>query len=182
LYRLWLTRFLIATCALLLLPISCTDLGPETNAGRIVWNTSIDRIAHGDDSLTVVRKLGPPSAINSGISPGDAPVAFNGCTLYYTSGSHAGLMIVIWRQPSSWGVGARYISAGPPYAGTTREGIGLGSTRDEVHRAFGPASESGHSTDWYIGTVNRTMVAYNDSGKVTYIVLTDPEGQGVRTD
>jgi hypothetical protein len=176
-------RFLIAGCLLILMPLNCTDLGPESDAGRIVWNTSIERILHGDDSLTVVRKLGPPNAITSGLLPGDAPVAFPGCTLHYTSGSHAGLMIVIWRQPSSsWGLGARYISAGPPYTGTTKEGIGLGSTREEVHRAFGPPTESGHSIDWYIGPVNRTMVAYNDSSRVTYIVLTDPEGQGVRTD
>ena len=157
---------IIGMLAFLCQAFACTDLGTEPPVNVIVWNSSVDGVRLGDDSATVIRKLGPANYITIG--------DFAGYILFYSSGPHAGLSVTIWTRQTTWGIGTRSIGVSAPYAGTTKDGIGLGSTQEQVRGIIGSPTRSLDSQDEYLEDAQRTIVRYTN-GKITSIVLIDPE-------
>ena len=130
---------------------------PDPDEGRIVINQSIDGIQFGDDTLTVIRKLGPP---NRSYANGPEHVGF-----WYVQGPHATMFISINLNPTSHS-GVEYIDITSPYAGKTSTGIALGSKRDEAWSKLGKPGSSEEYTlgwrDWYYSGTNQTLVEYQN--------------------
>jgi hypothetical protein len=116
---------------------------PDPLFGRIIVNKSIDGVEMGDDTTTVIQKLGHPSFIGYGDFPG---VAFQ-----YSEGVHAGLSLVIF-DPFATPNGVTSISVLEPYQGRTSNGVGLGMDRNSVLARLGSPTDSSR-TD--AGQVNR---------------------------
>jgi outer membrane protein assembly factor BamE (lipoprotein component of BamABCDE complex) len=130
---------------------------PNPDEGRIVINQSIDGLTFGDDTLTVIKKLGPP---NRSSYNGPESVAF-----FYIQGRHATMYLSINLNPVSHG-GVNIIEVTSPYAGKTSAGIGLGSKRQEVWSKIGkPSSSDTFQLGWYdsydSGT-NETLIEFQN--------------------
>jgi hypothetical protein len=127
-------------------------LGSQLNEGRIVWGKNIDGILIGDDSTTVIQKLGRPS----GIGLGD----FSGYIYEYYEGMFAGMSISISDDSTlglGFGVFAVHLQA--PYNGTTNEGIGIGTSREVAITSFGlPNKSEGLFDLWLFEKIGWTIV------------------------
>lgn len=101
----------------------------EVEKARIIMYESIEGIKLGDDSLSVIEKLGEPNHI-------EYP-NFNGYSLVYQRGSigNAEIIRVDLYPVDSASVVA--ISVDGSYSGKTEEGIGLGANREEVISKIG---------------------------------------------
>ncbi len=117
---------LVATAMFTLaLLCGCGLIDPADDA-RIIVAESIDDVRLGDDTTAVIRKLGRPDYIGLG--------DFAGVIYDYTTGAHAGMSVSIWYVTPK---GARSIGVSAPYTGTTRSGIGIGTTRSRVIEVLG---------------------------------------------
>lgn len=118
--------------------LGCDDGGEPYDYGRIIVLESIDGVRIGDDAPTVIRKLGQPSSIAQGDFPG---VRFE-----YREGEHASMNIVIY-EATATPSGVVGFAVWAPYAGKTREGVGIGSMRQDVLESLGQPSGHHISTD-----------------------------------
>ncbi len=103
---------------LLFSPACDKTVQPGQDAARIIIGESIDGVRIGDDSATVVQKLGTPSSI---IAP-----RFQGWTLGYDNGTHAGMGLLIRDIGRSSRMGVASVTVISPYTGKTSDGIGIG--------------------------------------------------------
>ncbi len=102
----------------------------EDDEARIIFGVSIDNVEIGDHAKAVRGKLGEPDEIVLG--------DFAGKIFSYTQGKYNGIQMMIHDDDEK---GVLFVSIDPPYSGTTREGIGIGTSRSEVLEKFGqPAS------------------------------------------
>jgi hypothetical protein len=85
---------------------------------RIIMGKSIDGVEVGDSVATVVRKLGQPSEIIYG--------DFAGFIYNYKQGKFAGLSIMF---ADAFNNRVVRVLAEAPYSGTTKDGVGIGTTR-----------------------------------------------------
>jgi hypothetical protein len=140
-------RHLSSVCILMLAVFQACDktVQPGQDAARIVIDESIDGVRIGDDSATVVQKLGPPTSI---IVPRTPAWLFA-----YDSGTHAGMSLTIGNYARSRRLGVTSISVSAPYPGTTANGIGVG-----VDQAF-LLSRLGNPTDT-LPTLSGLLVRY----------------------
>ena len=98
--------------------------------GRIIPGKSIDSVYLGDTIDTVEKKLG-----SLGREPGWDEV-YGSEILDYIEGPHAGLMIFFGHSIFSIdAIESLFVKS--PYYGTTKEGIGIGSSLVSVHDFYG---------------------------------------------
>jgi hypothetical protein len=93
---------------------------------RIVWGEHIEGVRIGDDSATVVRKLGRPTVIR-----GDD---FEGGIFIYAEDTKYNLMWVAISKDAALGLGVIYLHVYEPYNGTTKDGVGIRTSRREALR------------------------------------------------
>ncbi|KAB2848493.1 MAG: T9SS type A sorting domain-containing protein [Ignavibacterium sp.] len=105
------------------------NLDFEVEKARIIMYESIEGIRLGDDSLSVIEKLGEPSHI-------EYP-NFNGYTLVYQRGAIGNVEIVRVDLYPVDSASVVAISVEGSYIGKTKEGVGLGTSRDEVISKIG---------------------------------------------
>lgn len=114
-------------CSLVLLLAGCSLYSSEPDeAARIIAGRSIEGIVVGDDSAAVVHRLGAPASVLTD--------AYGQTTLRYTQGEHAGLDVVLARDSS--GSRVHRVSVRAPYEGRSKEGVGVGTERDQVLDAW----------------------------------------------
>ncbi len=110
-----------------------TTLNFTVEEARIILGQSIDGVKAGDDSLTVIEKMGKPNSIY------DADL--NGYIFAYISDGnpHARLYIVLLIDPifTSSRTAVIFIEADYPYKGKTKEGVGIGMSRSDVLKLLG---------------------------------------------
>ena len=151
--------------------LNCTnDKSPiesEPEQPRIILGESIEGVSIGDDSLSVITKLGQPT----NIAIGD----FAGYILIFSEGKHALTQVVISTDPAL-GLGVTSVSVKPPYQGITEDSIGLGSEHSfviskigEPNRVFGDNS----SSDAYYYEKN-DFIFYYDNERVHAIGMVTP--------
>ena len=106
---------------------------------RVAWEGRVDGVSFGATQAEVRSTLGTPGGQTYDEVFGCLPIAD-----LYVDGEEAGLAVHYTRAPSGSLVAAmfelgtsRYLEL-RRYSGRSAEGIGLGSTRREVERAFGP--------------------------------------------
>ena len=111
--------------------ISCSKNPVKSEPeGRIVLGKSIDSVYLGDTMDTVEKKLGA-----QGREPGWDDV-YGPEILNYIEGPHVGLMIRFGHAIFSIdAVESLFVES--PYYGTTKEGIGIGSSLESVHDFYG---------------------------------------------
>jgi hypothetical protein len=132
-----LKRALCIVLLLLLLPsISCKDKGTEPTEeggiGIIVPGKGIEGINLGDSKDDVKQKLGTPS--EAGLADG----IYRSWLVYdYFEGPHAGLSVYFIEEDNTSYGPIDELVAVAPYSGKTREGIGLGTTLNDVHKIYG---------------------------------------------
>ena len=90
----------------------------EDDEARIIFGESIDNVEIGDNATAVRGKLGEPDEILRG--------DFAGKIFSYTQGKYNGIQMMIHDDDEK---GVVIVSIFPPYSGTTREGIGIGTSR-----------------------------------------------------
>lgn len=119
-----------------------TTMNFVVEEARIVMGKSVDGVKVGDSTGTVVRKLGQPSSIILGDFPG---------FMYeYTQSEHAGMFVTISTDSSFGGlVGVVYVKVVSPYSGTTKDGVGIGTSRDIARKFLGSPNSSGDNFDLY---------------------------------
>jgi outer membrane protein assembly factor BamE (lipoprotein component of BamABCDE complex) len=123
------TRIQYILIAVSLTILACSNgVQPDATLGRIVMYESVDGVALGEDTMSVIQKLGRPSSIGVGDFPG---VVFE-----YHEGVHATMSVVIY-NPSAIPSGVTSITVSSPYQGRTAEGVGLGMARDLVMATLG---------------------------------------------
>ena len=150
--------------------LACADLGPEEGEARLIPGVSVDGVRFGVSWEEVVQLLGEGYRIGST----DGAV-HSGYILGYRTGEHSGLSIYFpeWSEfGGAWGPVIR-IGIDESYTGKSREGVGIGSTREEMRAAFGdPESFSDHDgspyTDNYSMNGRKIVLEYS-LGKVRSI-------------
>lgn len=100
--------------------------GPEG-----VASARIDGVALGDTRERVEALLGEPDL--GGVADGLYRSWFQ---FSYLKGPHAGLTVLLLDEGQGFGP-VDVLEVAIPYDGRTKEGIGLGSTVEEVHAAYG---------------------------------------------
>ncbi|MCG6959647.1 T9SS type A sorting domain-containing protein [bacterium BMS3Abin03] len=106
---------------------SDTTLNYEVEKARIILYQSIDDVEEGDDSLTVINKLGEPNYIS------DADL--DGYIFHYYNES-IGLDLAITLYPTS-APKVVVIEADGIYSGKTKEGVNIGMYREETLKLLG---------------------------------------------
>jgi hypothetical protein len=133
--------FLILFCLIILLSGGCNSpLNQGNDDARIVLGKSIDKVEIGDDSTTVIRKLGEPDEI----AIGDYPGYF----YMYTQGKYTGIHVTIHDDDEK---GVQVVSARSPYSGVTDADIGIGTSRETVLQFLGNPD--------FVGQLNNDRVA-----------------------
>jgi len=145
------SNFTLALVTLLFF-LSCNQTTEPTGDGRIVWYEGIDGVQLGQDSSTVVHLLGDPSNIT--------PLDSLGISFEYLTGPHAGLVISVYPTPGPHGSGVHTVLAKAPFTGQTDKGIGIQSTRQQVHDRYGTPSDAREFFDWYIRDSIMTVLNY----------------------
>jgi hypothetical protein len=121
-------------------PVEPEEGGP----GVIVPGKSVEGINFGDLRETVEIKLGNPTSL------GWTDGLYRSWRMYaYQKGPHAGLIINFIDSGAIYGP-VDVINMEPPYAGKTKEGIGLGSPLREVHHVFGIPDTSLYWPDQHV--------------------------------
>lgn len=130
---------LVGFTSLLLTSCDLFDTGSNDSQdeGRIVVGKSIDSVEVADNTGAVVRKLGRPSEIIYG--------DFAGFIYEYKQGRFAGLSILFADAFNSRAVS---VSATAPYSGTTKEGVGIGTTKANLQRSLGLPDTNFVSANW----------------------------------
>ncbi|REL39260.1 hypothetical protein DYD21_04720 [Rhodohalobacter sp. SW132] len=151
-----------------LLFVSCsnpTDI-TDTDSARIVWGEHIEEVRIGDDSTTVVQKLGPPSYMIGG--------DFSGWTFYYTEDTDYHSMTIRISQDPALHPGVFSLEVWRPYDGTTEEGVGLEMRRKNALEYL-PQPDStqfrpgGDIFDSFFYEKNTFFTRYNEAEKMYMI-------------
>lgn len=163
------SRWLLASIpivALFLAFASCEDNGVEVvegGPGIIVPGKSVEGIKLGDSRETVEAKLGTPTSI------GWTDGLYRSWRMYaYQQGPHAGLIINFIDSGAAYGP-VDVINMEPPYAGKTKDGIGIGSPLSKVHQVYGSPDTSLQLppqqwvADFYCMNQKMFQVHYEDS-------------------
>jgi hypothetical protein len=150
---------------------ACDLAGEEANdEGRIVPGRSVDGVPLGADTLQARSALGLPNAVERG----------SGYVIYrYLQGRHAGFSIHFGMTEFRQHDGTTSFALSSPYGGRTREGVGIGSTRDAVMEAFGmpdfsSVGSSGFVHDRYESEDARTAFVYDAGDRVLNITMNGP--------
>jgi len=128
----------------------------DQEQSRIILGESIDGVKIGDNTKTVIDKLGQPDEILMG--------DFAGYIYNYKNGIHAGLGVSIL---SEQGKGVSSIGISKPYSGKTISGIGIGSSRENVIQLLGKPTQSGegaekgNTIDFYYYEKNKLRFVYS---------------------
>lgn len=132
-----LASLIVSVC--LLAESSCVSESDNERdfEARIVLGRSIDNVMIGDDSLTVVRKIGEPDTIVGDDFQG---VIFK----YFRDENPYSFMMILIAQNSNLVSGTRafLVEVQSPYSGETREGVGIGTLRDDALRLLGVPTSS----------------------------------------
>ncbi len=116
-----------------------TTINFEMEKARILLFKSIDGVKIGDDSLTVIQKLGEPDYIGQS---GDCDCYI----LQYYTGIHQGIDIFLIKGfvfDDMYSV--FHISGNEIYSGKSTEGIGIGTNREQVIKELGEAPSDYYS-------------------------------------
>lgn len=137
---------------------------------RIIPGVSFDGVALGDYEELAIEKIGEPDYIGHG---GDSSTMYK--IYYYDSGEYNGLRILFvlidpsvpYPEEAESGP-ANILSVYPPYSGTTKDGIGIGTSKDFVLQTWGePTSEDSSSENYsyHIYCLNeyRVFIGYQDN-------------------
>lgn len=161
---------------LLLILSGCGLFGTEkeeTNARISV--EGVDGVRFGDTLAEVRRKLGPPTTV--GYIDGSFRSWYHN---YYQSGPHAGLRIAFFvgfGEPDSL-IPADLFAVLPPFQGKTAEGIGIGSTTEELRNAWGEPELLRVPNDtlmyYCMGTRDATIVIEEDTVAFFYFGYNEP--------
>jgi hypothetical protein len=151
--------------------LNCTNaespIESEPESPRIILGESIEGVSIGDDSLSVIARLGRPTTILEG--------DFNGHIFVYDKGKHALTYVSISREPAL-GFGVISVRVEPPYQGITKDGIGIGSEHNFVISKIGQPdkiSEGASIVDKYFYQKNNFgFVYYNE--RVHSIIMIIP--------
>ncbi len=100
---------------------------------RIILGQSIEGVEIGDDSLTVINKLGEPDYVGEG--------DFDGYIFYYTKGSLSDTYVFISKD-RALGLGVIGVHVEGTYRGKTKHGITVNSGRDFVINVLGTPSKT----------------------------------------
>jgi hypothetical protein len=125
---------IIFLCFIFFVLFSCKDIPNQpienTDTSKIIFGKSIEGVFIGDDSLTVIQKLGQPTAIQDG--------DFNGYIFHYTEGKPklANIYVFVSKDPNL-GLGVIVITIESPYQGKSKDSIGIGSERNFVISKIG---------------------------------------------
>lgn len=123
---------LIVFCALTLSCNTSDSLENNFGDGRIIPGKSIDGVELGDSRETVILKLGE-SSTSGGLTDGIYRAWY---TDEYVKGPSAGLEVSYIELENQAGP-ADMIGVLSPYNGKTKEGIGIGSTFNDVRKIYG---------------------------------------------
>jgi hypothetical protein len=99
---------------------SPTQSKDDSDTSSIIFGKSIEGIEIGDDSITVIRKLGQPTQILDG--------DFNGYILVYAEGILNYTNVFI-SNDLTLGLGVIVVSIDGPFQGRSKDSIGIGSER-----------------------------------------------------
>ena len=100
----------------------------ERDISPFIFGKSIEGVEIGDDSITVIQKLGKPTRIEDG--------DFNGYIFYYVEGRLANTFVAV-SNDRALSLGVIGISVEGPYQGKSKDSIGIGSDRDFVISKLG---------------------------------------------
>lgn len=147
-----------------------STVGGREDAGRIVIGASVDGVPLGADTLSVRRILGRPNAIQR--DP-------RSIIYRYTRGEHAGFNVHFSIDQDRRVDERTVFTLAAPYAGRTREGIGIGTPRSSVGQHLGEADVSGTGTSGLIHDRYRTEGAetgflYDEDQRVLSITMNGP--------
>jgi hypothetical protein len=127
--------FRIVSIFILLSFFSCIDNEIESNGdggiGIIVLGKGIEGIILGDSKDVVEQKIGKPSV--KGWTDG---IYRSWLNYEYSEGPHAGLSINFIDNNNNYGP-VDELEVGSPYSGKTKDGIGIGSSLNNVHSIYG---------------------------------------------
>ena len=164
-------RFILSRlCIVCISLVVCTDNEEGNNQqsdSRIVWGKSIERVKIGDDSSSVIGILSEPDAIT-----GDD---FSGYIFNYTTGQSATMFISI-SEDSALGLGGIAVEVEAPYAGTTEEGIGIGTLREFAMLHHGEPIRVSGNTDIYTFADAAFYLVYDQTERVIRIQMSIPLG------
>lgn len=113
---------------------SCTNPTESREYPSIVWGQSIAGIKLGDDSLTVIKKIGKPTYSFEG--------DIDGSLLIYGEGSKYNHMEILVVKSHAPALGVTNISVYSPYSEKTKDGIGIGVTRNKALEILGQPNRS----------------------------------------
>ena len=123
---------IIFICSIFLAIYACKNIPTQSNentdTSRIVFGKSIEGVFIGDDSLTVIKKLGQPTYIQDG--------DFNGYIFNYTEGKLNFTYLFVSNDPAL-GLGVIGITVEGSYQGKSKDSIGIGSERNFVQSKIG---------------------------------------------
>lgn len=114
--------------------IACSNPTETQEDPRIVWGQSIAGIKLGDDSLTVIKKLGKPTYSQE--------ADIDGSLLIYGEGSKYNYMEILVVKSGAPHLGVNVIGVYSPYNGKTKDGIGIGVTRNKSLEILGQPNRS----------------------------------------
>jgi len=141
--------------------ISCSWKNPaNSELGRIIPFKSIDGVYLGDTIDTVEKKLGEPD----GGFTWDGPYG-GGQAYEYNKGFHAGLEVCF--------MGYDYVDSlivRAPYSGTTKEGIGIGSSLVSVHNFYGMPDKSHSYSNFRGESYYSNYAVFSITYKDNYII------------
>ena len=148
------------SCAFLLAFAGC-GLFELNHDDRIVIGKSIDGVEIYDSPAVVQNKLGKPASIALG--------DFAGFVYEYRHGALAGLNVLFVEFALPAHDQVVEVTARAPYSGTTRLGVGIGSSKAIVWMALGRPDAASVSTDWHrfgVRTFEGDIYLFNSSAFV----------------
>lgn len=139
--------FSILLIILTLSLFSCNDNGLNAlfEISRVVPGYGIDGVMLGDSSDDVEQKLGKDYQLGGGDGSDKTWIIYS-----YEKGEHKGLRVWFLEQFDSDGWGypgpVDNLEVDSTFTGKTRDGIGVGSTIEDVHKFFGNPKEIRYSS------------------------------------
>lgn len=130
--------FSIIVAGLTLSLFSCNDSGLNAlfENSRVVPGYGIDGVMLGDSSDEVEQKLGKDYQLGGGDGTGKTWILYT-----YEKGEHKGLRVWFLEQFDSNGRGypgpVDILEVDSTFTGKTRDGIGIGSSIEDVHKFYG---------------------------------------------
>ena len=139
---------------------SCSKNPVESEFGRIIPWESIDGVNLGDTPDTVNKKLGDPD----GGGEWDGAYAV-GLLYMYEEGHYAGFEVLFIGYNTVIALSIR-----KPYSGTTKEGIGIGSSLKSLHDIYGVPNKITNNYEKYYKNDRSFGIGHNDN-YIDYMVI-----------